>query len=155
MARSLDGRVRDIDFYYCVEHAPEAHFLEELRSISRERDDFRVVLVPRETDGFLTAERLAREQEDIGSADVLVCGPPAMIESMSSQLAERGLARERFHAEEFGFAKIGRAAEASDLSPSALRSDPKLLASLFAVAFAGPALAIAILVGAYLLARGT
>jgi predicted ferric reductase len=155
MARSLDGRARNIDFYYCVEHAPEAHFLDELHSISRERDDFRVVLVPRETDGFLTAERLAREQEDLGSADVLVCGPPAMIESMRSQLAERGLARERFHAEEFGFAKIGRPAEASDLTPSALRSDPKLLASLFAVAFAGPVLAICVLVGAYLLARGT
>jgi predicted ferric reductase len=157
MARSLNGNARDIDFYYCVEHAPEAHFLAELRGIERERDDFRVVLVPRETDGFLTAERLAREQEDLGSADVLVCGPPAMIDSMRSQLADRGVARERFHAEEFGFAKIGRpaAAEASDLSPSALRSDPKLLASLFAVAFAGPVLAIGVLVGAYLLARGT
>src|SRR5918996_857442 len=155
MARSLDGRARDIDFYYCVEHAPEAHFLDELRSISRNRDDFRVVLVPRETDGFLTAERLAREQQDLGSADVLVCGPPAMIESMRSQLGERGLARERFHAEEFGFAKIGRPRPAEDVAPSALASDPKLLASLFAVAFAGPVLAIGVLVGAYLLARRT
>jgi predicted ferric reductase len=156
MARSLNGKAREIDFYYCVEHAPEAHFLDELRGIERERESFRVVLVRRETDGFLTAERLAREQEDLGSADVLVCGPPAMIDSLRSQLVERCVARERFHAEEFGFAKIGRTAtEASELSPSALRSDPKLLASLFAVAFAGPVLAIGVLVGAYLLARGT
>jgi len=157
MARSLNGKAREIDFYYCVERAPEAHFLDELSAIERERESFRVVLVPRETDGFLTAERLAREQEDLGSADVLVCGPPAMIDSLRSQLAEGSVAPERFHAEEFGFAKIGRpaAAEASDLSPSALRSDPKLLASLFAVAFAGPVLAIGVLVGAYLLARGT
>jgi predicted ferric reductase len=156
MARSLDGRVRDIDFYYCVEYEPEAHFLEELRSISREREDFRVALVSRETDGFLTADRLWREQADLASADVLVCGPPAMIDSLRSQLTESGLARERFHAEEFGFAKIGQLpAQASDLSPSAVASDPKLLASLFAMAFAGPALAVAILVGAYLLARGT
>jgi len=68
--------------------------------------------------------------------------------------AARGVACERFHAEEFGFAKIGRPREAEQLSPSALRSDPKLLASLAAVAFAGPALALAILVGTYLLARG-
>jgi predicted ferric reductase len=156
MARSLNGSARDIDFYYCVEHAPEAHFLDELRAIAREREGFRIVLVPRETDGFLTAERLASEQADLRSADVLVCGPPAMIDSLRSQLTERGLARERFHAEEFGFAKLGRApAEASELSPSGLRSDPKLVASLFAVAFAGPALAIGVLVGAYLLARGT
>src|SRR5918996_1677453 len=121
MARSLDGRARDIDFYYCVEHAPEAHFLDELRSISRNRDDFRVVLVPRETDGFLTAERLAREQEDLVSADVLVCGPPAMIDSLRPQLVAHGLPRERFHAEEFGFAKIGRPRTVEELPPGALR----------------------------------
>jgi predicted ferric reductase len=154
MARSLDGRQRNIDFYYCVEHPPEAHFLEELRTIERERDDFRVVLVPRETEGFITAERLTREH-DLRSADVLVCGPPAMLDSLRSQLAESGLERERFHAEEFGFAKLGRQpADPDGLPPGALRSEPKLLASLFAVAFAGPALAIAVLVGSYLLARG-
>jgi predicted ferric reductase len=155
LARSLNGDARDVDFYYCVEQAPEAHFLDELRAIAREREDFRIVLVPRETDGFLTAERIAREHEDLGSADVLVCGPPAMIDSLRSQLAARGVARERFHAEEFGFAKVGRQpVESTKLSPSALASDPKLLASLAAVAFAGPALAISVLVGAYLLARG-
>jgi predicted ferric reductase len=154
MSRSLDGSAPAVDFYYCVEHEPEAHFHDELRSIARARDDFRVVLVPRDTDGFLTGERLATENEDLASADVLVCGPPAMIDSLRPQLAARGVARERFHAEEFGFAKIGRPREAEQLSPSALRADPKLLASLAAVAFAGPALALAILVGTYLLARG-
>jgi predicted ferric reductase len=154
MSRSLDGNAPAVDFYYCVEHEPEAHFLDELRSIARAREDFRVVLVPRDTDGFLTGERLAAENADLATADVLVCGPPAMIDSLRPQLAARGVARERFHAEEFGFAKIGRRREAEQLSPSALRSDPKLLASLAAVAFAGPALALAILVGTYLLARG-
>ena len=154
MARSLDGNAPDVDFYYCVEQVPEAHFLDELRAIERQRDDFRLTLVPRETDGFLTGERLARENEDLGSADVLVCGPPAMIESLRPQLAARGVDAERFHAEEFGFAKIGRQrSEQEELSVSALRSDPKLFATLFAVAFAGPVLAIGVLVGAYLLER--
>jgi predicted ferric reductase len=154
MARSLNGAGPAVDFYYCVEHAPEAHFLDELRAIARARDGFRIVLVPRETDGFLTAERLAAENEQLAGTDVLICGPPAMIDSLRPQLAARGVARERFHAEEFGFAKIGRPRTAEELPPGALRSDPKLLASLAAVAFAGPALALAILVGTYLLARG-
>jgi predicted ferric reductase len=154
MARSLNGRTRHIDFYYCVEHAPEAHFLDELRAIAREREDFRVVLVPRETEGFLTAERVAAEHADLGAADVLVCGPPAMLDSLRAQHEERGLPRERFHAEEFGFAKIGRERpREEEVSVSALRSDPKLLASLAAVAFAGPALAVTVLVGAYVLER--
>jgi predicted ferric reductase len=154
MSRSLDGNAPAVDFYYCVEHDSEAHFLDELRSIARAREGFRVVLVPRDTDGFLTGERLAAENADLATADVLVCGPPAMIDSLRPQLAARGVVRKRFHAEEFGFAKIGRRREAEQLSYSALRSDPKLLASLAAVAFAGPALALAILVGTYLLARG-
>jgi predicted ferric reductase len=153
MARSLNGAAtRDVDFYYCVEHAPEAHFLDELRGLARERDGFRVALVPRETDGFLTAERLAQEHDDLTATDVLVCGPPAMIDSLRGQLTARGLPAERYHAEEFGFAKIGRPrAEDDEITVSALRSDPKLLASLLGVAFAGPALAIAVLVGAYFL----
>jgi predicted ferric reductase len=154
MARSLDGTGPEVDFYYCVERAPEAHFLDEFRSIARERDGFRVELVPRETDGFLTGERLAAENEQLASTDVLVCGPPAMLDSLRPQLSARGVARERFHAEEFGFAKIGRPRTAEELPPGPLRSDPKLLASLAAVAFAGPALALALLIGTYLLARG-
>jgi predicted ferric reductase len=154
MVRSLNGAGPAVDFYYCVEHAPEAHFLDELRSIARERNGFRVVLVPRQTDGFLTGERLAIENEDLASTDVLVCGPPAMIDSLRPQLSARGVAHERFHAEEFGFAKIGRPRTAEELPPGALMSDPKLLASLAAVAFAGPALALALLIGTYVLARG-
>jgi predicted ferric reductase len=154
MARSRNGGGPQVDFYYCVERAPEAHFVDELHSIARDRDGFRIELVPRETDGFLTGERLAAENEALASTDVLLCGPPAMIDSLRPQLLARGVARERFHAEEFGFAKIGRARPAEELPPGALRSDPKLLASLAAVALAGPALALTLLIGAYLLARG-
>jgi predicted ferric reductase len=152
MARSLNGRGGPaVDFYYCVEHEPEAHFLDEIRAIASEREDFRVAVVPRDQEGFLTATRLAAENEDLTSAEVLICGPPAMIESLRSQLKARGMPRAQIHAEEFNFAKVGRPAAAHDeLPPSALAADPKLLGSLVAVAFAGPALAIAILIGSYL-----
>jgi ferredoxin-NADP reductase len=74
-----------------------------------------------------------------------------MIESLRSQLKARGMPGSQIHAEEFNFAKVGRPAPAQDeLSPSALAADAKQLASLAAVAFAGPALAIAVLVGSYL-----
>ncbi|MDQ3670923.1 MAG: ferredoxin reductase family protein [Actinomycetota bacterium] len=113
MARSLDRADRSVDFYYCVEHEREAHFLDELREIARTRDDFGVVLVARDTDGFLTAERVAREHEDLHSADVLICGPPAMIDNLGGQLRALGIREERIHAEEFGFAKVGRTSPVS------------------------------------------
>ena len=153
MARSLNGSSPAVDFYYCVEHEAEAHFLDELRSIASERDDFRVVVVPRDRDGFITAERLAAENADLAAADVLVCGPPAMIVSLRSQLRAQGVPAERIHAEEFSFAKVGRPrTDSTEVSRSALAEDPKLLASVAAVAFAGPVLALVVLVGSYLVA---
>jgi predicted ferric reductase len=145
LARSLgsvDGV--SVDFYYCVEHEEEAHFLGELEAIARGRDDFRVTLVARDRDGFLTGRRLAEEHADLRDADVLVCGPPGMIESLREQLAAEGVAPERFHAEEFSFAKVGRESEA------ARRSDGRVLATLAAPTLAGAALGIAVIVGTYL-----
>jgi predicted ferric reductase len=154
MARSLNGERVAVDFYYCVEHEPEAHFVDEIRAIAREREDFRVVVVPRERDGFLTAERLAAENPDLGSAEILICGPPAMIVSLRAQLRARGVPPDRIHAEEFSFANVGRppAAATTEVAPSVLRSDPKLLAWLGGVAFAGPALALVLVLGSYLIA---
>lgn len=107
MARSLtDEDGPSVDFYYCVEHEEEAHFLDELRAVAMRRRDFRVFLVARDEVGFLTAERIAVESGELASQDVLICGPPAMIGSLRSQLRARGVPNERIHAEEFGFAKL-------------------------------------------------
>jgi predicted ferric reductase len=111
MARSLDGAEGPtIDLYYCVEHEEEAHFLDELRALADRRSGFRVAVVPRDTAGFLTAARLAADHEDLVSSDVLICGPPAMIESLRDQLEAEGVPGEQIHAEEFGFAKLGTSA---------------------------------------------
>ena len=147
MARSLrpeDGV--SVDFYYCVERAEEAHFLPELETIASGREDFRVTLVARDPDGLLTARRLAEEHPDLAAADVLVCGPPGMIESLRAQLAAEGLSPERFHAEEFSFAKLGRTSR----SGTARRSDGRVLAAVAAPALVGAAVGIAIIVATYL-----
>ncbi len=109
MARSLgDRNGQSIDFYYCVEHDEEAHFLDELQAIASRRDDFRVTVVARDREGFLSAQRLANENADLVSAHVLICGPPAMIDNLRAQLTTRGVPEGQIHAEEFGFAKLGR-----------------------------------------------
>ena len=109
MARSLGDRSgQSIDFYYCVEHDEEAHFLDELQAIAASRDDFRVTVVARDREGFLTATRLAEEHADLASSHVLICGPPAMIDNLRAQLVTHGVPEAHIHAEEFGFAKLGR-----------------------------------------------
>jgi predicted ferric reductase len=76
MARSLRyANEPAVDFYYCVEHADQAHFLDELREVAARRNDFRVSLVPRDEAGFVTAERLARESGELATREILICGP--------------------------------------------------------------------------------
>ena len=155
MARALaDGASPGVDFYYCVEHEAEAHFLDELRAIAARCDDFRLTVVLRDRDGFLTGERLAREVPALGDSDVLVCGPPAMIESLRAQLRELGVAPERFRAEEFAFAKVGATTPVpvGPLGPprAGIRrrwSDGQLIAFLAAAAFVALAFAAGLVVG--------
>jgi len=142
LARSLpDEGGPSVDLYYCVEHEEEAHFLDELRAIAARRGDFRVVVVPRDRDGFLTAERLVEELGDLSSTDVLICGPPAMIHNLRAQLHAVGVPDARIDAEEFDFAKVG-----VDRVAEPRLSDGQVLALLFGSAFAGLLLAAAIVV---------
>jgi predicted ferric reductase/mono/diheme cytochrome c family protein len=123
MARSLlYANEPAVDFYYCVERAEEAHFLDEFRAIAARREDFRVSVMARDEVGLLTAERLASEYGDVAEREILICGPPAMIESLRSQLLAHGVAGDRIHAEEFGFAKLGAGARAG---PEPRRQAPR------------------------------
>jgi mono/diheme cytochrome c family protein len=91
--------------------------------VAARRDDFRVFLVPRDEAGFVTAERLAKESGELTGREILICGPPAMIESLRSQLTAHGVPGDRIHAEEFGFAKLG-ASEGSDAGERRGRQAP-------------------------------
>jgi predicted ferric reductase/mono/diheme cytochrome c family protein len=153
MARSLgDGDAKPVHFYYCVERLEEAHFLDEFRAIAGRRQGFEITVVPRDTDGFLSAERLATENPELGESDVLICGPPVMIVSLREQLLGRDLPERQIHAEEFGFAKRGPEASKQPLDlpePAEAHYPPssKLPGVLFALAFAVFAFAGGVLVG--------
>ena len=152
MARSLGGADSpSVHFYYCVERPEEAHFLDEFRDLATRRSDFEVTLVSRDRDGFLTAERLAADNADLASSDVLICGPPVMIDNLRAQLVARGLPERQIHAEEFGFAKRGPEAAPPPVEPPELPgpqpASSKLPAALFALAFGVFAFAGGVLVG--------
>jgi len=162
MARSLrDQDEPAVDFYYCVEHEAEAHFLDELRALAARRDDFRLFLVARDQAGFLTAERIAAESGDLSVREFLICGPPAMIENLRSQLLARGVSAGQIHSEEFGFAKLGRA-EAQPVQavreplPRRRRRSPDVETAIFmlaALTFAGFTFAVGIIVGQHIGSR--
>jgi predicted ferric reductase/mono/diheme cytochrome c family protein len=148
MARSLRyANEPAVDLYYCVEHAEEAHFLDELRAVASRREDFRVFVVARDEVGFLTAERLARESGDLASKEILICGPPAMIISLRSQLTGHGVPRERIHAEEFGFAKVGASESVETRETPGKSAPPRPRRWPAVLAFAALVAAVGIVIG--------
>jgi ferredoxin-NADP reductase len=109
MARSLgdEDDVR-IDLYYAVENEEETYFLDEFEAIAERHKSMRVFPVIREKVGFLTADFIEETSGELQSRDFLICGPPAMIVNLRSQLIARGVPEQQIHSEEFGFARLGR-----------------------------------------------
>lgn len=110
MARGLeDDEDVAVDVYYSVEHDDEALFLDELETLAQRRVDFRVISVVREKDGYLTADKVEDASGGLAGKDIMICGPPPMLQSLRGQLLAKGVPAERIHSEEFGFARQGRA----------------------------------------------
>ncbi|HUP86463.1 MAG TPA: hypothetical protein VM143_12415 [Acidimicrobiales bacterium] len=100
MARAVAARGDfDVDLYYCTADAAEASFRDELA------EHVNVISVREDVEGFLTADRIAAVSGPLGGddTDYLICGPPAMLHNLRSQLVAAGVPPARVHAEDFSF----------------------------------------------------
>jgi predicted ferric reductase len=103
MARSLDGQDHEITLLYGMNTRAQGYFLDELASIGARNPAFRLVAIPEDEEGFISVDRIERDSGGLEDKDVLICGPPVMIESLRDQLQARGVAPRRIHFEKFGF----------------------------------------------------
>jgi predicted ferric reductase len=101
MARSIDASAHAIDLYYATEDAETAVFLDELYTIADRQPTLRVIPVRADALGFLSAADVRAASGDLKRQHIFMCGPPAMIDALSSQFAELGVPRDRLHYEEF------------------------------------------------------
>ena len=106
MARSVSRTsgpdVYHVDLFYCIAHAGEAYFLEELEQ------HVDVITIQEDRDGFLNAEVIEAFCGPVAGVDVdyLLCGPPGMMHALRSQLEAKGVAAGRIHAEDFTFRRL-------------------------------------------------
>ncbi|MFN2488720.1 MAG: ferric reductase-like transmembrane domain-containing protein [Actinomycetota bacterium] len=105
MARSLEQSEYDVDLYYSVKRESEAFFLDEFRRIGEQHKSLKTTLVAEDRSGLITADYVAEHSGPLGDADILICGPPVMIESLRKQFATKGVPERRLHYELFGFAR--------------------------------------------------
>ena len=105
MARSLLGSEVDVDLFYCVKTRDEAYFADEFRAVQDATAALRVFLCVEQEEGFITAEYIEERAAGLADRDVLICGPPAMIDNLRGQLEARGVPRRAIHYELFGFVR--------------------------------------------------
>jgi predicted ferric reductase len=103
MARSLEPSEHQIDFYYAMEDGHQGYYLDEFYAIADRVPRFRVIPIRRDQLGFVTADDIAGVSRNLSTKDILICGPPPMVQSLTAQLANKGVPREQIHYELFGF----------------------------------------------------
>lgn len=101
IARSIEPGDYDIDFYYCTTDAEAAVFLDEFEVLAERHPSMRVLPVPEDELGFLSAGDVRRLSGDLSSVEIYLCGPPKMIAALTRQLDDLGVSPERLHHEDF------------------------------------------------------
>ncbi|MBA3431560.1 MAG: ferredoxin reductase family protein [Actinobacteria bacterium] len=105
MARSLGPSEHDIDLYYAVKSSDDGYFADEFRRIGERYGNLRVIMVPEDVFGFVSADYVAESSGGLTDKDIFICGPPIMIDSLRSQFAAKGVPHGRLHYELFGFVR--------------------------------------------------
>ncbi len=99
MARSVGDHLYEYSFVlvYVVSGEEEAIYLNELRS--KVHNSFKLILYESSKEGRVTADKIMQKVRDASERDILICGPPPMMQSLKKQFASIGV--KSVHTEEF------------------------------------------------------
>jgi predicted ferric reductase len=101
-ARSLDEPIA-ADLYYCTPGAEHAHFLDELFDIADRYPSFRVIPIRKTSLGHLSLSDLEAVNPNLSHGHVFICGPPTLVENLTTGFVARGMQPSRIHSETFDF----------------------------------------------------
>lgn len=92
-----------IAFVWTVREPADAIYRDEILALAARVPGLSFQLHVTSVDGLLTAERLRvlAGAVELGTSRVLLCGPPAMMQSLTQQLQAQGVRRSRIISEEF------------------------------------------------------
>ncbi|MCX6721796.1 MAG: FAD-binding oxidoreductase, partial [Candidatus Staskawiczbacteria bacterium] len=98
MLRSLNNTDQDykIDLYYSVKDSGCLAFKEEIEEIAKKFKNLNIIFWISKEKGFLTANSMNAE-----NSDILICGPGPMMSALKKQFLDKGIKKNKIHAEEF------------------------------------------------------
>lgn len=103
MAHALGDGPYNIDLYYSVKSDAELIDVAQLQGLqSLEAGKiFRVIPFVADRQGFLTAKYMEQVTGPLRDRDILLCGPPPMMQALKGQLRAAGVKPGSIHSEEF------------------------------------------------------
>jgi predicted ferric reductase len=101
-ARSLNEPVA-ADLYYCTPGAEHAHFLDELFDIADRYPTFRVIPIRKTSLGRLSVSDIEAVNPNLSHGHIFICGPPALVENLTTGFVTKGMLPSRIHSETFDF----------------------------------------------------
>jgi ferredoxin-NADP reductase len=122
----------DIYFVYSAHESADYVFRQEIEWLERRNDKLRVIATMRRSpgtewsgpEGRITKELLQQSVPDLVNRRIHVCGPPGMMASMKTMLADLGVPAANVHSEAFGPAAMKPAPAAVAATPTRGSSSP-------------------------------
>ncbi len=90
-----------IDMYYCAKTANEIVFLDEFMEASKSVQGFKLIPYCSDEKGFLTTKNILELSNGVKRKDILICGPPFMMNSLKEQFLKLKVPKYKIHLEEF------------------------------------------------------
>lgn len=89
-----------IDLYYCIHNEKEGIYLDVLQNLNEN-----INLIPYYSDGnkHINANYIINNSQNVEHKDILICAPVKMIQSLKTQLINKGIKKESIYSEEFAF----------------------------------------------------
>jgi predicted ferric reductase len=100
MARSFRDLQKHVWLHYCTKNEKEAVFLKELQGLSAANPNFTVITHFSDTQGFVNAEMI-NTQTHLKGKEILLCGPPPMMNSLRKGFINLKVSISSIHLEEF------------------------------------------------------
>jgi predicted ferric reductase len=97
----------NINFFYTAKTESEAVYKSEIVNNSADIDNFNLIFNTDDKDGFLTADKIAKNIKfDIKQAHILLCGPKAMMYSLRKQFKDLGVKDDQIIFEDFALKPV-------------------------------------------------
>lgn len=100
MAAALDN-TQKVELFYSVKTKEEAVYADELQARAKQNSNLTLYIVDSSKDGLLTADGILSKVQTGADIAFLICGPPAMMKALRSQLRAAGVHNKQIHTEEF------------------------------------------------------